>query len=152
MKGKEESKVPLFFNKTFIKNGFHDTIHIFKNYFATIFLIFSKISRIQNPNTPYIYLFFVFCKIIIFCFWEIFLKFNIYHASIMKLKEVQHISCVHACVHYESIRSSRCKYYVILPHQKPTLLFYHIILQYLIYQMFYIFTTSFKYYILMIIL
>ena len=37
----------------------------------------------------------------------------------------------------KSIRSSRCKYYVILPHQKPTLLFYHIILQYLIYQMFY---------------
>ena len=53
---------------------------------------------------------------------------------------------------YKSIRSSRCKYYVILPHQKPTLLFYHIILQYLIYQMFYIFITSFKYYILMIIL
>ena len=52
----------------------------------------------------------------------------------------------------KSIRSSRCKYYVILPHQKPTLLFYHIILQYLIYQMFYIFTTSFKYYILILIL
>ena len=39
-----------------------------------------------------------------------------------------------------------------LLHQKPTLLFYHIILQYLIYQMFYIFTTSFKYYILILIL
>ena len=35
-----------FFNKTFIKNGSHDTIHTFKNYFATVFLIFSKISDI----------------------------------------------------------------------------------------------------------
>ena len=24
-----------------IKNGFHDTIHIVKNYFATVFLVFS---------------------------------------------------------------------------------------------------------------
>ena len=39
-----------FFNKTFIKNGSHDTIHAFKNYFATIFSVFSKISGIQiNP-------------------------------------------------------------------------------------------------------
>ena len=36
-----------FFNKIFIKNGFHDTIHIFKNYFATVFSVFSKISCIQ---------------------------------------------------------------------------------------------------------
>ena len=49
-----------------------------------------------------------------------------------------------------NIRSSRCKNYTILPHQKLTLLFYHIILQYLIYQMFYIFTTSFKYYFLIL--
>ena len=52
--------------------------------------------------------------------------------------------------HDESIRSNRCKYYTILTHQKPTLLLYHIILQYLIYQMFYIFTTSFKYYFLIL--
>ena len=30
-----------------IKNGFHGTIHTFKNYFATIFSVFSKISYIQ---------------------------------------------------------------------------------------------------------
>ena len=36
-----------FFNKTFIKNGSHDTIHIFKNYFTTVFSVFSKISSIQ---------------------------------------------------------------------------------------------------------
>ena len=48
----------------------------------------------------------------------------------------------------QSIRSSRCINYAILPHQKPTLLFYHIILQYPIYQMFYIFITSLKYYFL----
>ena len=47
---------------------------------------------------------------------------------------------------------SCCKNYAILLHQKPTLLFYHIILQYLIYQMFYIFITSFKYYFLILIL
>ena len=37
-----------FFNKTFIKNGSHGTIHTFKNYFATVFLVFSKISGIQT--------------------------------------------------------------------------------------------------------
>ena len=30
-----------FFNKIFIKNGSHDTIHIFKNYFVIIFLVFN---------------------------------------------------------------------------------------------------------------
>ena len=36
-----------FFNKIFIKNRFHCTIYTFKNYFATVFLIFSKINSIQ---------------------------------------------------------------------------------------------------------
>ena len=30
-----------FFNKTFIKNGPHSTIHTFKNYFVTMFLVFN---------------------------------------------------------------------------------------------------------------
>ena len=30
-----------FFNNFFIKYGFHGTIYIFKNYFATLFLVFS---------------------------------------------------------------------------------------------------------------
>ena len=33
-----------FFNKILIKNEFHDTIHTFKNYFVTVFSVFSKIS------------------------------------------------------------------------------------------------------------
>ena len=37
----------------------------------------------------------------------------------------------------QSTHSSCGKNYVILPHQIPTLLFYHIILQHPIYQMFY---------------
>ena len=37
-----------FLNKTFIKNGFHDTIHTFKNYFVTVFSVFRKISSIQT--------------------------------------------------------------------------------------------------------
>ena len=37
-----------FFNKIFIKNGSYGTIHIFKNYFVTVFSIFSKISGIQT--------------------------------------------------------------------------------------------------------
>ena len=36
-----------FLNKIFIKNGSHDTIHMFKNYFAIVFSVFSKISGIQ---------------------------------------------------------------------------------------------------------
>ena len=35
-----------FFNKIFIKNRFHGTIHIFKNYFTIVFSVFSKISGI----------------------------------------------------------------------------------------------------------
>ena len=38
-----------FFNKTFIKNGSHGTIHTFKNYFVTVFSVFSKISGITEP-------------------------------------------------------------------------------------------------------
>ena len=37
-----------FFTQTLITNGSHSTIHIFKNYFATIFSVFSKISCIQT--------------------------------------------------------------------------------------------------------
>ena len=33
-----------FFSKTFIKNGSHGTIHTFKNYFATVFSVFSDIQ------------------------------------------------------------------------------------------------------------
>ena len=48
----------LFFNKTFIKNGSHNTIHTFKNYFATVFSVFSKISGIQTHHkflSPFLY-------------------------------------------------------------------------------------------------
>ena len=37
-----------FFRKFFIKNRSHGTIHTFKNDFATIFSVFSKISGIQT--------------------------------------------------------------------------------------------------------
>ena len=37
-----------FLNKTFIKNVSHGTIHTFKNYFTTMFLIFNKINDIQT--------------------------------------------------------------------------------------------------------
>ena len=40
----------LFFTKNFIKDGSHCTIHTFKNYFATVFSIFSKISSIQTDS------------------------------------------------------------------------------------------------------
>ena len=39
-----------FFNKIFIKNGFHDTIHIFKNYFASVFSVFSFQQNKRYPN------------------------------------------------------------------------------------------------------
>ena len=32
--------------------GSHDTIHIFKNYFATVFSVFSFSKNKFNPNTP----------------------------------------------------------------------------------------------------
>ena len=42
----QNSQTSLFIH-FFIKKGFHNTIHIFKNYFVTIFSVFSKISYIQ---------------------------------------------------------------------------------------------------------
>ena len=42
----------ILFNKFFIKNWSHDTIHTFQNYFATVFSVFSfsKISSIQTDH------------------------------------------------------------------------------------------------------
>ena len=48
-----DPQIPLFSN-FFIKNGSHDTIHIFKNYFTTVFSVFSFQFQ-QNkfyPNRP----------------------------------------------------------------------------------------------------
>ena len=48
-----DSQIPIF-NNFFIKNGSHDTIHTFKNYFARVFLVFSFQFQ-QNkfyPNGP----------------------------------------------------------------------------------------------------
>ena len=39
----------VLFNKIFIKTGSHSTIHIFKNYFVTVFSVF---SNKQYPNRP----------------------------------------------------------------------------------------------------
>ena len=46
-----DPQIPLF-NNFFIKNRSHDTIHTFKNYFATVFSVFnfSKISPIQTDT------------------------------------------------------------------------------------------------------
>ena len=49
-----DPQIPLFSN-FFIKNGSHDTIHIFKNYFATVFSVSVKINFIQtDPITTVI--------------------------------------------------------------------------------------------------
>ena len=47
----------LLFNNFFIKNGSHDTIHTFKNYFATVFSVsvFSFSKNKLNPNGPIMY-------------------------------------------------------------------------------------------------
>ena len=46
-------QIPLF-SHFFIKNESHDTIHTFKNYFATVFLVsvFSFSKNKLNPNGP----------------------------------------------------------------------------------------------------
>ena len=50
-----------FFNKTFIKNGFHGTIHTFKNYFATVFFSFQQNKR--YPNAHYVSMIFFSLKL-----------------------------------------------------------------------------------------
>ena len=42
-----------FFTQTFIKNGSHDTIHTFKNYFTTVLLVFSFQQNKRYLNTPF---------------------------------------------------------------------------------------------------
>ena len=37
-----------------IKNESHDTIHTFKNYFATVFLVFSFNNNKFNSNGPFV--------------------------------------------------------------------------------------------------
>ena len=46
----------IFSSKIFIKNWSHNTIHIFKNYFTTVFLVFSFQKNKRYLNTPFIYL------------------------------------------------------------------------------------------------
>ena len=48
-----DPQIPLFSN-FFIKNGSHDTIHTFKNYFVTVFSVsvFSFSKNKLNPNGP----------------------------------------------------------------------------------------------------
>ena len=48
-----DPQIPLF-NNFFIKNGSHDTVHTFKNYFVTVFsvLVFSFSKNKLNPNRP----------------------------------------------------------------------------------------------------
>ena len=50
-----DPQIPLF-NNFFIKNGSHNTIHTFKNYFATVFSVsvFSFSKNKFNPNGPYV--------------------------------------------------------------------------------------------------
>ena len=58
----------LLFNNFFIKNGSHDTIHTFKNYFIIVFSVFNFQFQ-QNkfyPNIPYI----ILCKFFFFCFLQ----------------------------------------------------------------------------------
>ena len=38
-----------FFSKIFIKTGSHNTIHIFKNYFVTVFSVFSNKRYLNKP-------------------------------------------------------------------------------------------------------
>ena len=42
----------LFFSNFFIKNGLHSTIHTIKNYFTTVFSVFSFQQNKWYPNTP----------------------------------------------------------------------------------------------------
>ena len=67
------------FSNFFIKNGSHNTIYTFKNYFATVFLVsvFSFSKNKLNPNTPLVsYLFNPFIPfpgLSVFCFFIYFL-------------------------------------------------------------------------------
>ena len=90
-----DPQTPLFSN-FFIKNGFHDIIHIFKNYFVTVFLVFSKIICIQTdplslyfpPSSCFLFLFFFFSfpspsYIFIFFFSFSFILFFFFYLSLI---------------------------------------------------------------------
>ena len=59
---------PLFTHCLHIKNGSHDTIYTFKNYFAIVLSVFSFSNNKLNPNGPimlylYIWFFFLVCNL-----------------------------------------------------------------------------------------
>ena len=44
--------IATLFRKKNVKNGSHGTIHTFKNYFTTVFSVFSSSKNKFNPNGP----------------------------------------------------------------------------------------------------
>ena len=84
------------FSNFFFKNGSHDTIHTFKNYFATVFSVFSfsKISSFQTdplfilqptpPNLIFIFnIFNIYIYIYIYSFWFLFLVIQVWVVFIL---------------------------------------------------------------------
>ena len=69
------------FSNFFIKNGFHNIIYTFKNYFVTVFLVFSKIICIQMdplslyfpPSSCFLFLLFFFFFFFSFSFLHLHL-------------------------------------------------------------------------------
>ena len=86
------------FSNFFIKNGFHNIIYTFKNYFVTVFLVFSKIICIQTdplslyfpPSSCFLFLLFFFffsfpspSYIFIFFFSFSFILFFFFYLSLI---------------------------------------------------------------------
>ena len=73
------------FSNFFIKNGFHDIIHTFKNYFVTVFLVFSKIICIQtDPLSLYFPPSSCFLFLLLFFFF-FFFSFSFLHLHLLLL-------------------------------------------------------------------
>ena len=68
----------------------HDTIHTFKNYFATVFSVFSFSNSKFNPNGPQVSFFLIFKTNLNF----LLEREHIHKANLVKLIFVQCLSCV----------------------------------------------------------
>ena len=70
-----------------IKNGSYDTIHTFKNYFATVLLVFSFSNNKLNPNGPLRLTFISFTYYFHFSLKKKSLNFFANHASLRLVKD-----------------------------------------------------------------
>ena len=107
------------FSNFFIKNRFHDTIHTFKNYFTTMFSVFSFQFSVFSKNKLYPYRPIVWARIRFIFFislpWQIYFSLALYLSHSLKSHYPLHFRPISSSDHLvSSLKSSFFMYSCIL--------------------------------------